>query len=150
MIFHNQNKKIYTAVSVKLLERPIERVSNFNFLGVILNENLKSNTHMDSVCNRILRSTGIFCNLKHCLPTYVLKILYNSLVLSIALMAYLHGVLIILDYIKYKKQAIRVISNSKFNAHTEPLFKRLGPQKLDDLFKLNIRENSITYISINA
>ena len=138
MIFHNQNKTIDTAISGKLLERPIERVSNFNFLGVILNENLKWNTHMDSVCNRILRSIGIFCNLRHYLPTYILKTLYNSLVLSHCTYGILAWGTHNTRLYKIQKKAIRVISNSKFYAHTEPLFKRLGLLKLDDLFKLNI------------
>ena len=50
--------------------------------------------------------------LKTFLPQSILKLIYNSLV-----------------------QAVRLITCSKFNAHTEPLFKTLGLMKL---FKLNV------------
>ena len=36
--------------------------------------------------------------------------------------------------IKLQKRAIRVISNSKYNSHTEPLFKKLKLLKLTDIF----------------
>ena len=37
---------------------------------------------------------------------------------------------------KLQKKAIRTISKSKYNAHTEPIFKKLQFLKLNDIFKL--------------
>ena len=34
-----------------------------------------------------------------------------------------------------KKKAIRVITNSKYNQHTEPLFKTLNILKIEDMYK---------------
>ena len=39
---------------------------------------------------------------------------------------------------KLQKQAVRVISKSKFNAHTDPLFQNLQIFKIEDLHKLNV------------
>ena len=39
---------------------------------------------------------------------------------------------------KLLKRAVRVISKSKFNAHTDPLFQNLQILKIEDLHKLNI------------
>ena len=39
---------------------------------------------------------------------------------------------------KLQKRATRVITCSKFNAHTEPLFKSLKRLKLEDLLSLNV------------
>ena len=39
---------------------------------------------------------------------------------------------------KLQKKVLRIITNSKFNAHTEPLFKTLGILKLNDIYKLNV------------
>ena len=36
--------------------------------------------------------------------------------------------------IKLQKRAIMVVSNSKYNSHTEPLFKKLKLLKLTDIF----------------
>jgi hypothetical protein len=38
---------------------------------------------------------------------------------------------------KLQKKAMRVISISKYNAHTEPLFKNLKLLKIEDILKLN-------------
>ena len=39
---------------------------------------------------------------------------------------------------KLQKKAMRIICCSKFNAHTEPLFKKLNILKVEDLLKLSI------------
>ena len=38
---------------------------------------------------------------------------------------------------KIQKRAVRIISKSKYNAHTDPLFKKLGILKAQDIFTLN-------------
>ena len=35
-----------------------------------------------------------------------------------------------------QKRAVRFITNSKYNAHTEPLFKQLNLLKVKDIFEL--------------
>ena len=37
---------------------------------------------------------------------------------------------------KIQKKAIRIITSSRYNSHTEPLFKQLNMLKLEDLLKL--------------
>ena len=68
---------------------------------------------------------GILSRLKYILPEKIKLMIYNSLVLS-----YMdYGILIWghqSDRIhKLQKRAIRLITGSKYNTHTEPLFKRL-------------------------
>ena len=40
--------------------------------------------------------------------------------------------------VKLQKKIIRIISCSKYNAHTEPIFKSLGLLKLSDMLKHNV------------
>ena len=68
----------------------------------------------------------------------ILRILYNSLILphlqySILSCGFKRGRLE-----KLQKRAIRIISNTKYNSHTDPLFKKLNLLKLKDLFELNV------------
>ena len=42
------------------------------------------------------------------------------------------------DCINYKKRAIRTITNSRYNSHTEPICKLLNIIKLPDLYKLEL------------
>ena len=39
---------------------------------------------------------------------------------------------------KLQKRAVRIISCSKYNSHTDPLFKNFNLLKLKDLFELNV------------
>ena len=67
------------------------------------------------------------CRLKRFLPLEILRLIYNSLILphlQYGIMAW-----------RQQKRALRIICNSKYNAHTEPLFKKLNLLKLSDIFK---------------
>ena len=71
MFFHQSQKSIiYPIITINGVE--IEKVDNFNFLGLIINKNLKWNSH-----SRMSRSRGLFMILRHTLPTDILVLLYN-------------------------------------------------------------------------
>ncbi len=38
---------------------PIERVSDFNFLGLTINEHLNWNSHIDKLANKISKTMGV-------------------------------------------------------------------------------------------
>jgi hypothetical protein len=137
MIFHNKNKTVHDSENIKVNDKPIERVTNFNFLGVILNENLNWDSHVDSVCLRISRFIGVLNKLKHYIPIYILMTLYNSLILSRCTYGILAWGCNTTRIYKLQKKAIRIITNSKYNAHTEPLFKFLELLKIQDIYKMN-------------
>ena len=74
--------------------------------------------------------------MKHYLPIFTKVLIYNSLILShinygLLLWGYSCKRIEILQ-----KKAIRVISLSKYNAHTEPIFKQLKLLKICDILKL--------------
>ena len=74
--------------------------------------------------------------LKHYLPQRILQILYNSLILS-----HLNSNITAWGFVSHKlsrlqKRALRIITDSKYNAHTQPLLKVLGTLTLDDTFKM--------------
>ena len=112
-------------------------VDQFNFLGVILNENLKWNSHVDMVGKKISKTLGIMRKLKNTLPLNTLLNIYNALILS-----YLnYGNIIWGDQgkklFKLQKKAVRIISKSNYNSHTNPLFKKLNVLKFPDLCALH-------------
>ena len=82
IVFRNKNKIIENSIEVKLQNCLIEQVQNFNFLGITINQHLTWNDHIGVISNKILRSITILNRLKHYLPVYTLKVLYNSLILS--------------------------------------------------------------------
>ena len=59
----------------------IECVENFNFLGLIINKQLKWNDHIDHIVLKISRIIGVLTRLKNHIPLNILITLYNSLLL---------------------------------------------------------------------
>ena len=81
MLFHRKQKHI-DEVSVIINGTKIERVVSFNFLGIMLDENLSWKSHIEMVGNKISKVTGILYRLKNVFPESVLFVLYNSLIVS--------------------------------------------------------------------
>ena len=120
MIFHNRHKEILTEYAFKINNMDIKQVESFNFLGITLSENLTWKMHTNLVSNKIARYLGIMKKLKTFIPTYILKSIYNSLILPHLSYGVLAWGFCPSLLVNLQKRAIRLIANSKYNAHTEP------------------------------
>ena len=146
MVFHHRQRRLNNdPVHLTLNGQPIERVRSFNFLGLNLDEHMNWNTHIQVTANKIARTIGVINRLKHYLPLEVLRYLYNALILPYFQYSVLTWGFKQNRLNKLQKRAVRVVSRSKYNAHTEPLFKKLNLLKLDDIFKLNILKTFFNY-----
>ena len=139
MIFHYPQKKLQPRdiPHIQINGFSIERVTEFDFLGLTLDESLSWKNHINKISNKIASIIGIINKQKNFLPQNILKLIYDSFILPhlnycIAAWGYNMG-----RIIKLQKRAIRVISKVKYNAHTDPLFKKLSILKAEDLFHLN-------------
>ena len=131
IIFHNY-QQVMTDSNIPQLEihnTAIERVTEFNFLRITINKFMNWGSHSVKIANKIWRTLGVIYCLKRYLPLSALKIMYNSLILS-----HIHFDSNGVDVPNYKKRAVRIITNSKYNAHTEPLFKDLHLWIITDIF----------------
>ena len=139
MIFHYRQRKIDNLIpNLKINSEPIERVAEFNFLGLTIDEHLNWSPHIQKVSNKISRTLGIMNRLKRFLPTNVLRLIYNSLILPYFQYSILTWGFKVGRLEKLQKRAVRIITNSSYNAHTDPLFKKLNLLKVRDLFQLNV------------
>ena len=139
MIFHTKGKKTDNIFPIiQLQNTPILKVSEFNFLGVTLDEKLNWNSHIDKISCKVSRCIGMICKLKHFLPLHILKTLYTSLILPYFHYGILAWGMFSSRLFKFQKKAVRTVTNSKYNAHTDPLFKSLNLIKIDDIYILNI------------
>ena len=124
MIFHHQQRRIDTLIpDLKLDSQPIEHVSEFHFLGLTLDEHHSWKPHVQKVANKTSRTIGILRWLKNIIPISVLRTLYNTLILP-----HFHYCILSWGFrmgrLKFlQKRAVRVMSGSRYNAHTDPLFK---------------------------
>ena len=80
-LFHFPQRRITDIdLSLKINDQRIDRVHEFNFLGTIIHETLEWTCHIDKVANKISRTLGILNKLKHVLPVYTLKTMYDALI----------------------------------------------------------------------
>ena len=136
MLFHSPNTQFEFVPKLFINNIEIERVENFNFLRLNINENLSWKSHIDKITVKISKSGGIINRLKHFLPTDILRTIYCSTVQSNLLYSLLSWGYDCNRIAKSQKRIIRNICGQKYNAHTEPLFKKLDLLKIDDLLEL--------------
>ena len=60
--------------------KDIERVTKFNYLGVILDEQLHWKEHTDSICNKVNKRLGLLARIRSCLTLKAAKCVYNTLI----------------------------------------------------------------------
>lgn len=139
MIFHCTTRfSRPSSPSIVLDDTPIEQVHTFHFLGLTISETLSWKPHTDALSLKIAKYCGIFNKMKNYLPSNILRTLYFSLINSILNYCILSWGLETTRLFKLQKKIIRIISKSKYNSHSEPLFKKLNILKLEDMYKLNV------------
>ena len=135
MIFHPKNK-VVPDLNLFLESDRLERVTKFDFLGIVVDECLTWNNHILKIQMKISKVLGVMNRIKSYLPSETLLIIYNSLIFS----HFLYGIL--LWGLKHSKldrlqnRAIRIINKSKYNATPDPLFKKMNVLKLKDILYL--------------
>ena len=128
---------------------------NFNyspsskFLGVIMDCNLNWQLHIDCICNKLAKGTGILKRLRTHFPEHILMMLYNTLILPYisycnvawggAYPSYIQKLFLL------QKRAVRIITGSAFNAHTAPIFFQLRTLNIFDLHKYQIAITMFQY-----
>ena len=123
MFFHQSQKSIiYQTITMNSVD--IEKIDNFNFLSLIINKNLKWNSHVNLV------------------------LLYNSLILP----HMTYGILAWGDHQNkvslLQKNVLRIITLSKLFAYSEPLLKQLSMIKFEDM--IQIQQINFYYWYLNA
>ena len=68
-----------TLLQFSMNNRSIDVVQHFNYLGIMLDENMSWKTHIAMVRNKLFRINGILHRLKYYFPPYILITLYKSL-----------------------------------------------------------------------
>ena len=128
----------------------IKQVSNFDFLGVRISDNLTWTAHINELAIKIGKAIGILKRLKRFLPTSILLMIYNAIILSRLNFSILAWGFDISRLEILQKKAIRAVFNTKYNAHTEPFFKTHRLLKLEDIFNLrclkfyyNLKNNKV-------
>ena len=71
-------QRIVAYPELKINNFIIDRVTEFNFLGLIISSNMKWKKHIDHIALKVSKIIGIMYRLKFILPADVLLTIYNS------------------------------------------------------------------------
>jgi len=151
MLFTNSRLVINNLIEIKIGNEVVKRTSQVKFLGMIIDDQLKWNKHIDVASKRISSAFYAINSAKHVLNRKYLKTLYYALVYphiiyGITLWGNTYNVhlnkIIILQ-----KKIVRVITNSEYNTHSEPLFKMLQILKITDIYQLQVVKFVFSYIN---
>ncbi len=117
------------------------KMHSFKLLGVLLDEHLTLNSHVNHISAKLSRALYLLRRVKFFVSPVALRKLYFSLlhshllycinILSCTSQTNINKILVM------QRKAIRLISNSTYNAHTNPLFAENGVLPIDKLITLN-------------
>ena len=138
IMFFYMPPKCIDALTIRMNGVEIEVVDDFNFLGITINKSLNWKSHVNVSCNKVLKYIAVIHRTKKYLPFSVLQTMYKSLILPIIY----YGLLLWGPHCErlflLQKRIMRAITNSKYIAHTDPIFKTLNLLKLPDLYRLQL------------
>jgi hypothetical protein len=136
MIFHSPNKNIQNVnfPNVCINNLPIERVTEFNFLGLTITSSLSWKSHQSKICKKLSRTIGVLKRIQNMVPCHILLNIYNSLFAS-----HISNCILVWGHksdriIKLQKKAIRIVFKKRYNDHTSALFKHNKLLKFNDIY----------------
>ena len=135
-IYLSANRKISLDFSPRLTisGTNIERVKDLNFLGLVLNENVSWNSHIEFISTKVATCIRIMNRLKRFLQPHILKTLCFTIVQSHLNYSLLAWGFNCRRTKLLQNKVIRIITVTKYNAHTKPLMKTLSIRNIEDMF----------------
>ena len=79
----NQRLSNLDSISVTVDDKPIEEVSSFTYLGVIINKHLTWQDHVEYISGKINKKLGLLRRIRTCLPLEARLFFFNSYILPI-------------------------------------------------------------------
>merc|ERR1712208_110445 len=139
MIFHHRQKHISKINLQSFINNTkIDQVKEFDFLGMVIDECMTWNSHINKIAGKISRVNGVLSRLKRFVPSCILKMIYNALIqphLNYGILLWGTNTTRIQ---KLQKWSVRSITLSKYNAHTNSLFIKLKLLKIEDIYSLSL------------
>jgi len=140
MIFHTKQRQVIYP-SLKINNVQIERVTQFNFLGLIINSQLSWKNHIEHIATKISKVIGVIYRLKDVYPQSVLLMLYNTLIVShinYCLLCFGSNIVDNHQVHLLQKKALRLVTNSDFVSHSEIICKTHRLLKVPDMFRFTL------------
>ena len=139
VIFKPKQKKLKTImIPLMFNENKLTQKRVVKFLGVFIDENLSWKFHIDHICKKVSKSTGIIYRSRFLLSMKTKLSLYYTLIYPYLTYCNVIWSSTYVTNVKrlflIQKRLVRALTNADFTAHTAPLFYRLN---LLDIYKIN-------------
>ena len=153
-IFKSSQKNITNQPDkIKFNNQEICRTSHIKFLGVIIDENLTWNNHINELCNKLKRLFHIFYNIRHLLSKDNIKTIYYALIYSrikYGISVYGQACNTKMKRIqKLQNQLLKVLSGKKFRFPTDELHDEFELLTVKDISRQEILTFVHNYFSKN-
>ena len=137
MLFHPRQMDVsHMRLEPTLNGEKLEQVDSYHFLGVVIDKHI-SWKYTEMLSNKISKYCGVLSRLKNYLPLFILRTLYFSMVHSHLRYSLLTWGFDSNRIVKLQKRCVRIITRSKYNAHTQLLMKQLNILSVPDMLLLN-------------
>jgi hypothetical protein len=139
-------------LKISLNNIEIDLVKEVSFLGVILDEHLTWKAHIFHVARKMSKSIGIVKRASFCLSSNSLITLYYSLVYP-----YMQYCILVWGstypsnlyrIVLLQKRIIRIVDKSAYDAHTEPIFRKLKIFPFDKIYSFHLGKFMYLYYII--
>ena len=138
---YNRNPILTPLPSLSINNNVIKHETETDFLGITICNNLSWKKHIQKISKKVSQGLYALSSTKHILPKTHRKLIYNALIeshLTYGITLWGHTYKSHLRQIAtQQKKSLRFISNTTYNAHTDPLFESSKILKLNDLIKLH-------------
>ena len=139
MVFRSPRKKISRFCEITIDSIVIRELEKIKFLGVILDNKLIWNEHIQNVKNKICKSIGILCKCKKYFNENTLIALYYSFVyphLCYCIEVWGNASQVhMLVLINLQKKILRIIASKRYREHCAPLFSKFKIFDIEQIYK---------------
>ena len=123
-------------------------------MGVIFNDKLSWKSHIQHVCSKLSNGSWALLKLRNYVDNTTPKTVYYTLIYSYVQYCVstwgLASTTALDPLVRIHKRIIRIITNSPFLSHTNPLFQKLNFLKIKDIVKLEMAKTTFCFNKISA
>ena len=125
-------------IPIYLQNSLLTRVDKVKYLGVFFDQHLTFKHHIEFLCKKISPIIGILGKVRWFLPKHICILLYKTLIhsqLAYCIESWGSASNFAFSPLeRLQKKVLRFISHSAFDAHTAPIFHKLGILRVRELF----------------
>lgn len=139
IVFRPKQKQITKHLNFRINGQKINTCSSVKYLGVILQENLEWNLHLNTLNLKLNRAIGLLCKIRHYVPKFLLKTLYYTIFhshLIYACQIWGQSQAMLNKVQPLQDKALRIINFKPDNYEVAELYKKDKILKITDYVKL--------------